>query len=502
MKRLSMACALALFVCALAPAQFQFALNAGFAGGNGQSGNMFEIVAINDVTICDFDIHLGTTNPNTIEVYALTATGTFAGNESNPAAWTLLATANVVGAGIGNPTPLNLNLGYGIPAGTTQAFYVTCTTSTDIDYTNGNAQGNVWAQDANIQFLEGTGNAYPFGTFFTPRVFNGIIYYEPGLGAGCNLPPAPSEWQVSQAGAGLTISGLPDPGPFAPLTKTAAVNSPETIDLSSDQVGNPWDLAILLPGAAQGFSALGLNYGSQTINVDISAPGLVFLNGGVGPNLTSSAFPAPTLSLPFALPTPVMGCGQMVVVNPAAPGGLSLSRAATYDAQVCNASDNFDALSLGTGVAPVAWQNGVSGAAWTVDTGGTPSSGTGPTVADTGANYMYCETSGSGGTATFVLDTCNADATALSTFTLDFALSRIGASIGTLNVYMDDGTGTFATLLMSYTGADPSQAQGGTEWSQESLPFVPTGAVVAFRFEYIAGGTFTGDLAIDSVAVN
>ena len=64
------------------------------------------------------------------------------------------------------------------------------------------------------------------------------------------------------------------------------------------------------------------------------------------------------------------------------------------------------------------------------------------------------------------------------------------------------GPGTFTTLIGTYTGADPTQSQGGVEWSSESIPFTPTTLVVAFRFSYTAGGTFTGDLGLDDIFAN
>ena len=62
---------------------------------------------------------------------------------------------------------------------------------------------------------------------------------------------------------------------------------------------------------------------------------------------------------------------------------------------------------------------------------------------------------------------------------------------------MGDGSGTFPTLLATYTGAGPS---GG--WDAESLSFTPTGTNVQFQFHYPYGGSFTGDVAIDSVCIN
>jgi hypothetical protein len=47
--------------------------------------------------------------------------------------------------------------------------------------------------------------------------------------------------------------------------------------------------------------------------------------------------------------------------------------------------------------------------------------------------------------------------------------------------------------------------QGGTEWSAESITLsaFPLGTSnVTFAFSYTGGGGFTGDIAIDDVAVN
>ncbi|MCW5521151.1 proprotein convertase P-domain-containing protein, partial [Aureitalea sp. L0-47] len=145
-----------------------FSLPTTLAGGNGNFGNMFDINALNDVTIQSFDIHGDTGATFDVEVYA--KSGTWVGSEDNPAAWTLIGTApGVVSNGDGVETPLNLTLGYTIPAGETHAFYVTPTdfSTGGFNYTNGTATGNVFASDANIEFLEGAGKGYPFsGTTF------------------------------------------------------------------------------------------------------------------------------------------------------------------------------------------------------------------------------------------------------------------------------------------------------------------------------------------------
>ncbi|MDT0556991.1 proprotein convertase P-domain-containing protein, partial [Patiriisocius hiemis] len=148
-----------------------------FASNNGLDGNMFDINALNDVTINSFDINMNT-GTDDVEVYF--KTGTHVGFEGDASAWTLLDTATgITSNGPDTATPLNLNLGQVVLAGETVAFYVS-TLTVGVGYTNGTTPGAVFASDANIEFLEGAGNAYPFGTFFTPRVFNGNIIYSEG----------------------------------------------------------------------------------------------------------------------------------------------------------------------------------------------------------------------------------------------------------------------------------------------------------------------------------
>jgi hypothetical protein len=72
-------------------------------GGNGQSGNMVDCVAINDVEILGIShIHTNTLDMVDVEVY--TKIGTYRGSERDESAWTLVATASVKGSGKGQRT--------------------------------------------------------------------------------------------------------------------------------------------------------------------------------------------------------------------------------------------------------------------------------------------------------------------------------------------------------------------------------------------------------------
>jgi subtilisin-like proprotein convertase family protein len=154
-----------------------------FAGGNGLDGAMFDVMAINDLTIDSFDVNLPTGADNDFEVYY--KTGTWVGFNTDPSAWTLVATlTGIVSAGAGLPTSLDLDLGIVVPAGDRVAFYVTTTDNGTLSYTNGTTTGNLFASDANLEFYEGRGMDYPFTGGFEPRVFNGNILYTTGGGGG------------------------------------------------------------------------------------------------------------------------------------------------------------------------------------------------------------------------------------------------------------------------------------------------------------------------------
>ncbi|PBQ30834.1 hypothetical protein CNR22_03275 [Sphingobacteriaceae bacterium] len=150
-------------------------LNTTLAGGNNHRGNMFNLVAINTLTITSFDAHpQGNT---TIEIYY--KAGTYSGFENASTSWTLVGSAAVTAQPFGNLTPVPVAINVVIPAGQTYAFYVTSNnTAVALNYSNGTTAGSVYSSDANLQFIEGIGLEYPFtGSPFSPRVWNGRINY-------------------------------------------------------------------------------------------------------------------------------------------------------------------------------------------------------------------------------------------------------------------------------------------------------------------------------------
>jgi hypothetical protein len=156
-------------------------LLAPYASNNSQRGIMFDVQGITAITIMCFDANL---DAGTSNVVIYTKAGTHVGFEVTPAAWTLVGTAiNLVSAGTNLPTYIPVAVNISIAAGATQAFYITRTTvgGPTTAYTNGVAVGNIYASDANLRIREGTGKDYSFGANFTPRKFNGRIYYNIGV---------------------------------------------------------------------------------------------------------------------------------------------------------------------------------------------------------------------------------------------------------------------------------------------------------------------------------
>ncbi len=177
----------------------QFSLTTTFMSNNGQSGNMFDVVASTPIILTSFDVNI---DPGTwtIEIYTVVpdpiATGTMGSMQQNANTptdtnqWTLVATVmNVTSAGTDNPTPLGTGIvSINLAAGETRGLYITVVSATTMNYTNGtNFQAAAYS-DANLTINEGFGVAYAFGGMFggpTPgsasRIWNGTIHYGPSF---------------------------------------------------------------------------------------------------------------------------------------------------------------------------------------------------------------------------------------------------------------------------------------------------------------------------------
>jgi hypothetical protein len=140
-------------------------------------GNMFDIFSKAGLSITGFEIHSGSTSGSSVaySIYYISG-GSYVGNETNAAAWTLHSTGSAISAGMGNPTLIEFpSSPLILPNGVTSGLYV----EYDALYTVG---ANVYEDDY-IKITTGVGLCGSFAGVNTPRTFNGSLIY--GLQA-CN----------------------------------------------------------------------------------------------------------------------------------------------------------------------------------------------------------------------------------------------------------------------------------------------------------------------------
>ena len=144
--------------------------------------------------------------------------------------------------------------------------------------------------------------------------------------------------------------------------------------------------------------------------------------------------------------------------------------------------------------------NAASTNPWTHQTGGTPSSSTGPDVTTVGAYdgtyYIFTEAS-SHFLEDFVLDVVPVLA-AGSTNSLDFWYHMHGADTGTLSVQMADYGSTTWASVWSLTGQQ--QPLMTDAWLQASVQISPTVESV-LQIKGLTGASYTSDMCIDTVSL-
>ena len=166
----------------------------------------------------------------------------------------------------------------------------------------------------------------------------------------------------------------------------------------------------------------------------------------------------------------------------------------------CNpgAFETFDAATPGNpGTYPAGWTTDPASTwNWRVHTGSTTSFGTGPSGDHTtgSGNYMYCETS-SPTTAgdTYILVPPCFDTTGVAAPAVDFWLHMYGATMGTFELQEWDGAAWVTTYTLS--------GDQGDIWMHVNVPMTYPGPSAQVRFKYTRGTSFTGDCAIDDVAL-
>jgi hypothetical protein len=189
---------------------FFIGTNQGSIGGM----NYFDADVLNasGLTVTDLDVNVSTTTPLgtnfSVEVY--TTPGTSVGNQTNMSVWTLVAKGNAVSNASDTPTPVDVSdfflaqgqYGIGI------RFF-----NAGLRYTNGTGT-NQFFSNADLSLTLGTASNVPFtASIFSPRVWNGTVYYD--LGGCCPTPSTYCTAQVNSQGCTPAISSVGTPNALA-----------------------------------------------------------------------------------------------------------------------------------------------------------------------------------------------------------------------------------------------------------------------------------------------
>lgn len=438
-----------------------------FANNNScGGGNMFDVAPVQDLAIDSFACNMSA-GAATVSVYY--KAGTYAGSETNPAAWTLLGTANVTSTGTGIPTYVPIG-GLTIPAGQTYAIYIYTTT---IVYTT--LATTTTYSNSDLSITCGVGLCSQFGGTNNPRGWNGTVYYTV---SGCPNPVRTPITVYTMAPPVVTLGA-----------DTASCVMPVTID-----AGNPGSMYTWSNGDTTQqttISTTGTYYvsvsnmycpsASDTINVTIhAAPVLavsaaddsicegmsdtLMVSGASTYNWSSGGTAAtevvtPAMSMMYTVTgVDSNGCSSMdsvmVVVNTLPTVGHTAS---------ANAICITDSVTLnGTGAAMYAWSGGVSdGVAFAPTASGT--------YTVTGTDVNGC---------------MNMDSASV----IVNALPVVGHTASDTVICMND------SITLTGTGASNYAWSGGVV---DNIPFAP-----ASSMSYVVTGTDTnGCTGMDSVAI-
>jgi len=130
---------------------------------------------------------------------------------------------------------------------------------------------------------------------------------------------------------------------------------------------------------------------------------------------------------------------------------------------------------------------------WTLRSGGTPSSGTGPSSASQGSYYIYMETSSPNYPTkdAYLVSPCFNLASA-SQADVTFRYHANGSAVGTMRLQASTDDGSSWTTVWSESGSQ------GTAWTTQSVNIASyIGGTVRLRFFGTSGSSWQGDMCID-----
>ena len=135
---------------------------------------------------------------------------------------------------------------------------------------------------------------------------------------------------------------------------------------------------------------------------------------------------------------------------------------------------------------------------WQINSGGTPSSSTGPLGANSGSNYIYFESSGGGTGSPAVVRTPSLNLSTTSP-QLSFAYHMYGSNQDAIYIDISTNNGSSFTTIDSVTSIMTNQSDPWAIHYTDLSSYVNTTVMIAFRV--IKASSFRQDAAIDDVSV-
>ncbi|WP_299901888.1 trypsin-like peptidase domain-containing protein [uncultured Aquimarina sp.] len=137
---------------------------------------------------------------------------------------------------------------------------------------------------------------------------------------------------------------------------------------------------------------------------------------------------------------------------------------------------------------------------WTVNSGGTPSNGTGPSGAVDGSSYIYVEASGNGTgypSKQAILNSPCLDFNGVSSPTLSFQYHMVGNAVGSLNLEARTNNSGNWTSVFSRSGSQ------GSNWNEASIDLsaYAGNSSVQLRLNVVTGTSWQGDITIDDLSI-
>jgi hypothetical protein len=262
-----------------------------FSGGLvGVAGNVFSVVAKNDLTVTNFAVQSYAATTVTVEVWKRMSTGGCKGFQHRRNDWEQIGVASFVSSPSGQPSVLPTGSMAAVPirAGDQQCFYVTFSGSTNYNrfsrgvrlgrtYKSNNdmgitevsekiahARNECWHRLTKSISSQGYAVGYQFGQSLHPRVFNGEVFYNLGIGSDVAPTVTPTAAKTSPA---------PTTPPSSQSSSLDVVAT--TFDGGNGQAGNMFDIKASTTVTIRALDVHTLSRSTQTIRVYTKTGSLV-----------------------------------------------------------------------------------------------------------------------------------------------------------------------------------------------------------------------------------